>query len=542
MSSASDLLLARRYRLDDRIAAGGFGEVWRGTDTVLTRRVAIKLLQAGYAQHPETLARFRAEARHAGSLSHENIAHVYDYGEQEPPHPPFLVMELVDGPSLAGVLASGPLDPARAMDIVAQTAAGLQVAHLAGLVHRDIKPGNLLISRGDVVKITDFGISHAANSAPVTSTGMLVGTPAYLAPERVRGSRATPASDLYSLGVVAYQCLAGAPPFTGIAVEVALQHRDRPLPPLPSSVPPEVAALVTQLTAKDPAARPASAGEVSRRAGQLRNHLAPGAPALADYPLQAVGGQLAFAPGNSAATKEDQPAHAQANSAATKEDQPRHAQANLPATGDRLDYPPEYPPAEADGQPGPGPGCWPATGDRLDLAAGIPPATAGERPTRVLRPGPRRPASGRAGRRVAVGAAVIAAGLIGLLLTGVFSPGTSHAPALSPAGRSTGGSSPAASMISVNAGSLAGQPVSAAVRQLRQLGLGVRVLWRRSGQQPPGTVLSVTPGGRVPAGSLVTVTGALQADQGNGPPDHGGKPGGPGKDHGNGHGHGNGGD
>src|SRR6266571_9310983 len=126
MSSASSLLLADRYQLADRIAAGSSGEVWRGTDIVLARPVAIKLLQGGYAQHPETLARFRAEARHAGALSHEGIAHVYDYCESDPPHPPFLVMELVDGPSLAGVLAAeGPMNPARAMDIVAQMAAAL---------------------------------------------------------------------------------------------------------------------------------------------------------------------------------------------------------------------------------------------------------------------------------------------------------------------------------------------------------------------------------------------------------------------------------
>src|ERR1700722_2167654 len=117
MPSASDLLLARRYRLESRIAAGGYGEVWTATDIVLSRPVAIKLLQAGLAQHPEVLDRFRAEARNAGALSHENIARVYDYGEPDPPHPPFLVMELVDGPSLAGILTAGPLHPARAMDI-----------------------------------------------------------------------------------------------------------------------------------------------------------------------------------------------------------------------------------------------------------------------------------------------------------------------------------------------------------------------------------------------------------------------------------------
>src|SRR6266567_3998184 len=137
------LLLADRYRLDSRIAAGGVGEVWRGTDLVLERPVAIKLLREEYHQHAEVTARFRAEARHAGALSHRGIAQIYDYREADPPDPPYLVMELVRGPSLAEVLASGPLDAAFAMDVVAQTAAALHVAHAAGLVHRDIKPANL---------------------------------------------------------------------------------------------------------------------------------------------------------------------------------------------------------------------------------------------------------------------------------------------------------------------------------------------------------------------------------------------------------------
>ncbi len=282
MLSLSSGVLGGRYVLEERIGTGGFSEVWRGRDTLLDRPVAVKLLHAGYAQHAETLARFRAEARHAGGLAHENIARVFDYCEPDPPYPPVLVMELVDGPSLADVLARGALDEARSMDVVAQTAAGLDAAHRAGLVHRDIKPGNLLLGPGGVVKITDFGISHAVGSAPVTSTGMIIGTPGYLAPERAAGARATAASDLYALGVVAYECLAGAAPFAGIGLEVALAHRDRSLPALPASVPAEVAALVRQLTAKDPARRPRSAGEVAGRAGQLRD----GMLDSADLPVQ----------------------------------------------------------------------------------------------------------------------------------------------------------------------------------------------------------------------------------------------------------------
>ena len=183
----TSVTLAGRYRLDGRIAFGGVGEVWRAVDLVLGRPVAVKLLRAEYAEHPEVLTRFRAEARHAGSVSHPGIAQVYDFGETGAADSPYLVMELVDGPSLARVLAAGPLNPADTMDVLAQAAAGLQAAHAAGLVHRDIKPGNLLVGPVGQVKITDFGIAYAAWSAPITQTGALVGTPAYLAPGTGRG-------------------------------------------------------------------------------------------------------------------------------------------------------------------------------------------------------------------------------------------------------------------------------------------------------------------------------------------------------------------
>jgi serine/threonine-protein kinase len=270
-------MLAERYRLDSRIAFGGVGEVWRGTDLVLGREVAVKLLRSGYAEHPETLTRFRDEARHAGSLMHPAVAQVYDYGEGDPP---YLVMELVDGPSLAELLRGQPrLSPVRTLDVVAQAAAGLAAAHATGLVHRDIKPANLLIGPGGIVKITDFGIAHAAGSAPLTVTGALVGTPAYLAPERAEGAPATPASDLYSLGVVAYECLSGRQPFHGTPLEMAVAHRLRPLPPLPAGLPAGVAALVADLTAKDAAARPASAEAVAERARHLRDAIEAGAVA-----------------------------------------------------------------------------------------------------------------------------------------------------------------------------------------------------------------------------------------------------------------------
>jgi eukaryotic-like serine/threonine-protein kinase len=283
VSSPSKVQLDNRYQLDSRVAAGGYGEVWRATDLVLGRSVAVKLLLAQHVQQAQTLARFRAEAQRAGALTHHNIARVYDYVEPRPPQPPFLVMELIEGPSLAQVLQRGPLLPARVMDILAGAASGLQAAHDAGLVHRDIKPANLLVTRDGTVKITDFGISYAADSAPMTASGMLLGTAGYMAPERLGGGPVTGAADLYALGIVGYECLAGDPPFSGTPLEIAVAHRDRPLPPLPSSVPPSVAALIGALTAKDPAARPATAGEVAQAAADQRDWLNGGAT-QAEYP------------------------------------------------------------------------------------------------------------------------------------------------------------------------------------------------------------------------------------------------------------------
>ena len=268
-------VLGGRYLLDGQIGRGGYSEVWRAADTVLSRPVAVKLLHAAYAAQPHVLTRFQAEARHAGSLTHKNIARIYDYGEPAEGQPPFLVMELVDGPSLEEILArGGALDPRRAMDIIAQAAAGLAAAHAVGLIHRDIKPANLLLDRSGVVKVTDFGIAHAVGSVPMTATGEVLGTPGYISPERVGGAQATPSSDLYALGIVGYECLAGQPPFRGTPLQVALAHRDSPLPALPADVPPGAVELVMRLTAKDPEYRPADAAEVASTAARVRDDLA----------------------------------------------------------------------------------------------------------------------------------------------------------------------------------------------------------------------------------------------------------------------------
>ena len=327
--------LTGRYHLQELIAAGGMGEVWRAVDQVLARPVAVKLLRPEYTRDAVTLARFRAEAQHAGLLNHPGIAQVYDYCDASPESPAYLVMELVAGPSLAAVLAAGRLEPARAADVLAQAAAALGAAHAAGVVHRDIKPGNLLITHDGQVKVTDFGIAHSARTEDLTSTGALIGTMGYLAPERVCGGSATAASDLYALGIVGYECLTGQPPFRGEPLQVALAHRDQELPGFPpwclrQPGGAELAALIRDLTAKDPAARPATAAEVAARACRIRDGLAgqagisaapsPAAPprrASADAPAAAA--PSAGAPAAGAAR---QPAARHAAGGATREDGP----------------------------------------------------------------------------------------------------------------------------------------------------------------------------------------------------------------------------
>jgi len=274
MSSAlaSEVSLAGRYRLVRRLASGGMGQVWRATDELLRRPVAVKLLRSEYAEDPAFLDRFRAEARRTAALSHPGIASVFDYGETEGTGAKgttaYLVMELVEGEPLSVLLArEGRLTPAHALDVIAQAALALESAHRAGVVHRDVKPSNLLLRTDGVVKVTDFGIARAADEAPRTDAGMVVGTAAYLSPEQVACCPATPASDVYALGVVAYECLAGRRPFTGEhPVALALAHRRSPPPPLPDDVPHPVRELVARAMAKAPGARPPSAGTLGRQA------------------------------------------------------------------------------------------------------------------------------------------------------------------------------------------------------------------------------------------------------------------------------------
>ena len=270
MRPTSGLTFGGRYQLSSRVAIGGMGEVWQATDLVIGRTVAIKILKDEYLGDPGFLERFRAEARHAALVNHEGIANVFDYGEED--GSAYLVMELVPGEALSAIIErERVLDPDRVLDMVAQTAAALQAAHAAGLVHRDIKPGNLLITPEGRVKITDCGIARIADQVPLTATGQVMGTVQYLSPEQASGHPASPTTDIYSLGIVAYEALAGRRPFTGESqVAIAMAQINETPPELPMTVSEPVRNLVYACLAKSPGDRPASASHLSRAAQSLR--------------------------------------------------------------------------------------------------------------------------------------------------------------------------------------------------------------------------------------------------------------------------------
>ncbi|NQD86259.1 protein kinase [Paenarthrobacter sp. CM16] len=271
MRPTSGITLGGRFQLTSRIAIGGMGEVWKAKDQILGRIVAIKVLKEEYTGDPGFLQRFRAEARHTALLNHVGIANVFDYGEEA--GSAYLVMELVPGHPLSGILEREQvLSPDMTLSIISQTARALAVAHAQGLVHRDIKPGNLLITPDNRVKVTDFGIARLADQVPLTQTGQVMGTAQYLAPEQATGQTATGSSDIYSLGVIGYECLTGHRPFSGesqIAIALA-QVNDAP-PPLPETLPTPVRALLMSMLAKDPKNRPANAIKLAEAADAIRN-------------------------------------------------------------------------------------------------------------------------------------------------------------------------------------------------------------------------------------------------------------------------------
>ncbi|HVF21194.1 MAG TPA: protein kinase [Mycobacteriales bacterium] len=302
MGLEPDRLLNDRYRLVSLLATGGMGEVWRARDEMLERDVALKALKREYADDETFIARFRAEARHTAGLSHPGIASVHDYGEDAGTS--YLVMELVDGEPLSAIIRrDGRLDPTTTLTIVGQAALALHAAHAAGVIHRDVKPGNLLVMPDLTTKVTDFGIAWAAAAVPLTQTGTVLGTAHYLSPEQGTGADVTPASDVYSLGVVAFECLAGHRPFDGDSpVRIAMAHVHDEPPPLPDDVPEDVRTLVAQSLAKDPAERFTTAAAFGRAITAIQERLegslsVPLATAAAEPTAVIPLGDLPVAPG-----------------------------------------------------------------------------------------------------------------------------------------------------------------------------------------------------------------------------------------------------
>ncbi|QDQ96101.1 serine/threonine-protein kinase [Tomitella fengzijianii] len=304
MALQGGAIISERYRLQRHIATGGMGAVWEAVDLRLDREVAVKILKPEYSDDPEFLERFRTEARTTARLNHPGIAGVFDYGETADPQGssiPYLVMELVRGEPLNAVIRRmGTVPVDLVLDMLEQCGNALQAAHRMGLVHRDVKPGNILITPAGQVKVTDFGIAKAIDAAPVTRTGMVMGTVQYIAPEQALGQEATAASDVYSLGVIAYETLSGARPFRADStVAIAQQHISEAPAPLPESIPAPVRELVQITLTKDPSQRYRDGGEFAAAVAAVRAGNRPpsplgaagaGVPATSAMPPTRVGG------------------------------------------------------------------------------------------------------------------------------------------------------------------------------------------------------------------------------------------------------------
>ena len=276
-------LFADRYRLERRLGVGGMATVQLAMDTRLERHVAVKLLAEHLAADANFVSRFKREALAAGKLVHPNIVQVFDFGTEESSGRQYIVMEWVDGPSCAEILKQlGRLEPGEAVDILRQACRGLDYAHRKGVVHRDVKPGNLLRGNdGGQVKLADFGIAKAAEQSDITKIGSVLGTAAYLSPEQARGESAGPQSDLYALGVVAYQLLAGRLPYEAASLTDLARQQDTaaplPLHELDPAIPAAVSAVVTRALAREPERRFADAAAMDQALGEALAGVAPSA-------------------------------------------------------------------------------------------------------------------------------------------------------------------------------------------------------------------------------------------------------------------------
>ena len=269
-------LIGGRYELGRQLGAGGMARVYLGHDRLLDRQVAVKVLAEPYASDPQFVERFRREASAAAGLNHPNIVAVYDRGEADGSY--YIVMEFLSGPDLKQVIRRrAPLPPLQAIDFAQQILAALGAAHRRDLVHRDVKPQNVLVAEDGHLKVTDFGIARAGAQADMTEAGSVIGTAQYLSPEQARGDEVTAASDCYAVGIVLYEMLTGRVPFDGDrAVAVAMkQISDEPTPPrmVEPSVPPELESVVMRALAKRPSERYRTAGEFSRALSEARTAL-----------------------------------------------------------------------------------------------------------------------------------------------------------------------------------------------------------------------------------------------------------------------------
>jgi len=481
---------APRYRLDRRIATGGMGEVWQATDSVLGREVAVKVLKPEYADDPTFRSRFETEARNAAALHHPNVASVFDFGERpaeggDGPPQPYLVMELVRGQPLSALLRGGePMPPETAADLVGQAADGIAAAHALGIVHRDVKPANLLVTPDGTVKITDFGIARAADAVALTQTGQVIGTPQYLSPEQAEGKPATRASDIYSLGVVLYECLAGRRPFDADSpIATALSHLRAEPPPLPDDVPAHLRETVAAALAKDPAARVTSAAAFATalHGGPLAvGDPAPGAGPGTDHGADAPTAVAAAAPVAGAAL-----AASAVDRGATGADD----------GGTRVMGPP--PPGTGTGSPRRRPAWlpWVAAGAAVLVLVVALAALASNRDT---------PSSGGP----ATGSAAPAAP----------SKTPSRTPSATPSGSESSSSTPSPSpspsqsqtaddLVTVDPAAYVGRPKDEAKKDLEDLGLEVDdTEVDNPGDQEKDTVADVSPSGQVEPDSTVTLS------------------------------------
>ncbi len=470
MRPSADITLGGRYTLTERIAIGGMGEVWKARDKVLGRTVAVKILKEEYTGDPGFLERFRAEARHTALLNHPGVANMFDYGEED--NSAYLVMELVPGEPLSSIIErDGTLPPDRILNFIAQTARALAAAHAQGLVHRDVKPGNLMITPDDRVKVTDFGIARLANQVPLTATGQVMGTAQYLAPEQATGQPATPSSDMYSLGIIGYECLVGHRPFTGESqIAIALAQVNDPPPPLPESIPAPARALIMCLLAKDPAERPKDATALASAIDAIRRRDIPAA-------IKAVPTLEAFLPENLDTAQTSLIAEPISASAARSSDLGRTSRPVL-------------------------------------------------RPLRFLSPGQRRRTYGTTGseetqlgmdRRYCGGTCAYSRYPLGCLggqqpcnpdtnTTSSATPSSAEGTVTvaTPSEESSAASSTQKQKINLQARSYEGRPLQDVVNDLKNLGLSPRTESVES-EEPANTVLSISPAGSVDEGSTITV-------------------------------------